>query len=57
VLTYVGNAPNFMIKAIAEVRGAAMPGFFSPCRVDSGHPAAVFRAAELALPFAVLPKP
>jgi len=27
-LTYVGNAPNFMIKAIAEDRGIAMPGFF-----------------------------
>ncbi|HEX8011907.1 MAG TPA: sodium:proton antiporter [Casimicrobiaceae bacterium] len=27
-LTYVGNAPNFMIKAIAEERGVAMPGFF-----------------------------
>jgi Na+/H+ antiporter NhaD/arsenite permease-like protein len=27
-LTYVGNAPNFMIKAIAEDRGVAMPGFF-----------------------------
>jgi Na+/H+ antiporter NhaD/arsenite permease-like protein len=28
-LTYVGNAPNFMVKAIAEGRGVAMPGFFS----------------------------
>jgi Na+/H+ antiporter NhaD/arsenite permease-like protein len=28
-LTYVGNAPNFMIKAIAEDRGVAMPGFFA----------------------------
>jgi Na+/H+ antiporter NhaD/arsenite permease-like protein len=27
-LTYVGNAPNFMIKAIAEDRGIAMPSFF-----------------------------
>ncbi len=27
-LTYVGNAPNFMIKAIAEDRGIAMPTFF-----------------------------
>ena len=27
-LTYVGNAPNFMIKAIAEERGVAMPSFF-----------------------------
>ena len=28
-LTYVGNAPNFMIKAIAEDRGVIMPGFFA----------------------------
>jgi Na+/H+ antiporter NhaD/arsenite permease-like protein len=27
-LTYVGNAPNFMVKAIAEERGIAMPSFF-----------------------------
>ena len=28
-LTYIGNAPNFMIKAIAEDRGLAMPAFFT----------------------------
>ena len=28
-LTYVGNAPNFMIKAIAEDRGVPMPSFFA----------------------------
>jgi len=28
-LTYVGNAPNFMIKAIAEDRGVVMPSFFA----------------------------
>jgi len=28
-LTYIGNAPNFMIKAIAEDRGVAMPSFFA----------------------------
>ncbi|MFM0051292.1 sodium:proton antiporter [Caballeronia grimmiae] len=26
--TYIGNAPNFMVKAIAESRGIRMPGFF-----------------------------
>ncbi len=26
--TYIGNAPNFMIKAIAEERGLKMPSFF-----------------------------
>ncbi|MCP4922452.1 MAG: sodium:proton antiporter [bacterium] len=27
-LTYIGNAPNFMVKAIAESRGVPMPSFF-----------------------------
>ncbi|WP_189535248.1 sodium:proton antiporter [Paludibacterium paludis] len=27
--TYIGNAPNFMVKAIAEERGVAMPSFFA----------------------------
>jgi Na+/H+ antiporter NhaD/arsenite permease-like protein len=27
-VSYIGNAPNFMVKAIAESRGIAMPGFF-----------------------------
>ncbi|MCF7530276.1 sodium:proton antiporter [Neisseria lisongii] len=27
-LTYIGNAPNFMVKAIAEQRGVKMPSFF-----------------------------
>jgi len=26
--SYIGNAPNFMVKAIAEERGVAMPRFF-----------------------------
>jgi Na+/H+ antiporter NhaD/arsenite permease-like protein len=26
--TYIGNGPNFMVKAMAEHRGVAMPGFF-----------------------------
>jgi Na+/H+ antiporter NhaD/arsenite permease-like protein len=26
--TYIGNAPNFMVKAIAQSRGVRMPGFF-----------------------------
>lgn len=27
-MTYIGNAPNFMVKAIAQSRGVPMPGFF-----------------------------
>jgi Na+/H+ antiporter NhaD/arsenite permease-like protein len=26
--TYIGNAPNLMVKAIAESRSVRMPGFF-----------------------------
>jgi Na+/H+ antiporter NhaD/arsenite permease-like protein len=26
--TYIGNAPNFMVKSIAEERGVKMPSFF-----------------------------
>lgn len=26
--TYIGNAPNFMVKSIAESRGVKMPSFF-----------------------------
>ncbi len=26
--TYIGNGPNFMVKAIAELAGVPMPGFF-----------------------------
>ena len=26
--TYIGNGPNFMVKAIAEKSGVAMPSFF-----------------------------
>ena len=27
--TYIGNAPNFMVKSIAEARGVSMPSFFA----------------------------
>jgi Na+/H+ antiporter NhaD/arsenite permease-like protein len=27
--SYIGNAPNFMVKTIAESRGVRMPGFFA----------------------------
>jgi len=30
--TYIGNGPNFMVKAIAERRGVAMPSFFGYLR-------------------------
>lgn len=28
-LTYIGNAPNMLVKAVAEERGVRMPGFFA----------------------------
>lgn len=28
-MTYIGNGPNFMVKAVAEENGIQMPGFFS----------------------------
>jgi Na+/H+ antiporter NhaD/arsenite permease-like protein len=28
-MTYIGNGPNFMVKAIAESSGVRMPGFFA----------------------------
>jgi Na+/H+ antiporter NhaD/arsenite permease-like protein len=27
-MTYIGNGPNFMVKAIAEEQGVKMPSFF-----------------------------
>jgi Na+/H+ antiporter NhaD/arsenite permease-like protein len=27
-LTYIGNGPNFMVRAIAETSGVRMPSFF-----------------------------
>ena len=27
-MTYIGNGPNFMVKAIAEENGIQMPSFF-----------------------------
>ena len=27
-MTYIGNGPNFMVKAIAEQEGIKMPSFF-----------------------------
>jgi Na+/H+ antiporter NhaD/arsenite permease-like protein len=29
--SYIGNAPNFMVKAMAERAGVRMPGFFGYC--------------------------
>ena len=28
-MSYIGNAPNFMVKSMAEARGVRMPSFFA----------------------------
>jgi Na+/H+ antiporter NhaD/arsenite permease-like protein len=44
-LTYIGNAPNLMLRAIASHRGVRMPGFF---------PYIAYAGALLAVPFLLL---
>ena len=43
-LTYIGNAPNFMVAAIANEQGIRMPSFF-------GY---MLRAAAILIPLFVL---
>lgn len=35
-MTYIGNGPNFMVKAIAEEHGYEMPSFFGYMRISFG---------------------
>ena len=46
-LTYIGNAPNFMVYAIAAERGVKMPSFFGYMLWSCAGPAAGLRAAHL----------
>jgi Na+/H+ antiporter NhaD/arsenite permease-like protein len=46
-MTYIGNAPNFMVKSIAEQRGLKMPGFFGFMLWSIGILVPVFIAATL----------
>ena len=34
-ITYIGNAPNLMVRAIASHRGVRMPGFFGYMALSS----------------------
>ncbi len=52
-LTYVGNAPNFMIYAIAVERGIKMPSFFG----YMGWSAAVLLPVFVLLTFVFAAKP
>jgi Na+/H+ antiporter NhaD/arsenite permease-like protein len=48
--TYIGNAPNFMVYAIARRAGVNMPGFF-PYMIWSGRdPFSGLRGGHLAVP-------
>ena len=43
-MTYIGNAPNFMVKSIAERSGVKMPSFFGCHGVVAGRSGAPLRA-------------
>jgi Na+/H+ antiporter NhaD/arsenite permease-like protein len=47
--TYIGNAPNFMVKAIAEENGVKMPSFFGYMAYSCGILLPIFVAITLLL--------
>jgi Na+/H+ antiporter NhaD/arsenite permease-like protein len=48
-MTYIGNGPNFMVRAIAESRGVKMPSFFGYMVWSVGILIPLFFAASLLL--------
>jgi Na+/H+ antiporter NhaD/arsenite permease-like protein len=46
-MTYIGNGPNFMVKAIAEQAGVKMPSFFGYCVYSFGVLLPVFILVSL----------
>ena len=46
-MTYIGNGPNFMVKAIAEQSGVRMPSFFGYCVYSFGILLPVFVLVSL----------
>jgi Na+/H+ antiporter NhaD/arsenite permease-like protein len=46
--TYIGNGPNFMVKAIAEENGVRMPGFFGYMAYSIGILLPIFAAVTWA---------
>ena len=55
-LTYIGNAPNFMVSSIASENGIEMPGFFGYLlRAGADAPALAARHRYRPLPNARLP--
>jgi Na+/H+ antiporter NhaD/arsenite permease-like protein len=45
--TYIGNAPNFMVKAIAEENGVTMPSFFGYLKYSLGILVPIYVVAAL----------
>jgi Na+/H+ antiporter NhaD/arsenite permease-like protein len=45
--TYIGNGPNFMVKAIAEENGVRMPSFFGYMAWSTAILLPIFFAATL----------
>ncbi len=50
-LTYVGNAPNLMVEAIASERGVRMPSFFGYMLWSCGVVLPVFALVRWAIPY------
>ena len=48
--TYIGNGPNFMVKAIAETDGVTMPSFFGYMAWSVGILVPLLALAELVFP-------
>ena len=51
-LTYIGNAPNLMVYAIAEEQGVKMPSFFGYLLWAALRAGAAVPAADAAADFA-----
>ena len=49
-MTYIGNGPNFMVRAIAESSGVKMPSFFGYMVYSFADPAADPRGYDVDLP-------
>ena len=49
-MTYIGNGPNFMVKAIAEKSGVKMPSFFGYMVYSFAILLPILAADGLALP-------
>ena len=48
--TYIGNGPNFMVKAIAESQGVQMPSFFGYMAWSVGILVPLLALAEIFFP-------